>query len=102
MAVTYLIEFRVRAAERPRFLALLSGVLDVMREEDGFNGATLHEDPQDPLHFLLHETRRDHDEVVEVELARPYRAAWHAALPELLEVPRAISVWAPVRSDRRG
>jgi quinol monooxygenase YgiN len=31
-------------------------VLDAMREEDGFNGATLHEDPQDPLHFLLHET----------------------------------------------
>lgn len=101
MAVTYLIEFRVNAAQRPRFLALLNGVLDAMRAEEGFIAATLHEDPQDPLRFLLHETWRDHDEVVEVELARPYRAAWHAALPELLDAPRAISMWAPVRSDRR-
>jgi quinol monooxygenase YgiN len=101
MAVTYLIEFRVRAAERARFLALLNGVLDAMRAAEGFIAATLHEDPQDTLHFLLHETWRDHDEVAGVELARPYRAAWHAALPDLLDAPRAISMWTPVRSDRR-
>jgi quinol monooxygenase YgiN len=101
MAVAYLIEFQVRPQQRERFRALLDGVLDAMRLEEGFIAATLHQDPQDAHRFLLHETWRDHDEVVEVELERPYRDAWHVALPELLEAPRAISVWTPLRTDRR-
>jgi len=101
MDVAYLIGCRVKPAERERFLALLTGVLDAMRGEESFVSATLHQDPEDANRFLLHEVWRDHQEVVEVQLARPYRAAWHAALPELLEAPREISVWTPLRSDRR-
>ncbi|HYF06173.1 MAG TPA: putative quinol monooxygenase [Acetobacteraceae bacterium] len=102
MPVTYTVVFRVRPAERERFQALLGGVLDAMRSEAGFLSATLHVDPGDANRFLLHETWRDHKEVVEVELKRPYRDAWHAALPELLEAPREIGIWTPVREDRRG
>ncbi|MBR0672118.1 putative quinol monooxygenase [Neoroseomonas soli] len=101
MAVTYLIEFRVRPAEHERFLVLLNGVLDAMRGEESFVSATLHQDPEDANRFLLHETWRDHQEVVEVQLTRPYRAAWHAALPGLLEAPREVSIWTPIRTDRR-
>ncbi|WP_198375706.1 putative quinol monooxygenase [Neoroseomonas rubea] len=101
MAVTYLIEFQARPERREAFLERLNAVLDAMRHEAGFVSATLHADPQDPHHFLLHETWRDHGEVVEVELHRPYRDAWHAALPGLLAAPRRIGVWTPLRSDRR-
>ena len=99
MAVTYLIEFRIKPERRADFLALLNGVLDAMRGEAGFVSSTLHADPQDADHYLLHETWRDHDEVVEVELRRPYRDAWHAALPDVLAAPRAVSVWTPLRRD---
>jgi quinol monooxygenase YgiN len=99
MSVTYLIEFAVVPAERGRFLALLNGVLDAMRTEDMFVDATLHVDPDNANRFLLHETWRDHQDVLEVQLKRPYREAWHAALPALLDRPRAISVWTPLRSD---
>jgi quinol monooxygenase YgiN len=102
MAVTYTIVFRVRAAELDRFHMLLGGVLDAMRAEAGFISATLHADPQDPHRFLLHETWRDHHEVVEVEIKRAYRDALHATLPDLLEVPREIGMWTPLREDRRG
>lgn len=100
MDVTYLIDFKVRPSERERFLALLNGVLDAMRDEATFLNATLHADPQDEHHFLLHESWSDHDDVVEVQLERPYRAAWHAALPDLLEQPREVSMWTPLRLDR--
>ena len=57
--------------------------------------------PEDPTRFMLYETWEDHDEVLAVQLHRPYRHAWHAALPELLATPRDISIWQPLRADRR-
>ena len=100
MSVTYLIEFDVKPAERERFLRLLDGVLDAMRHEEMFMDATLHADPQNENHFLLHETWRSHEDVLTVQLARPYREEWHAALPELLDGERRISMWQKLRSDR--
>lgn len=100
MSVTYLIEFDVKPAERERFLRLLNGVLDAMRHEEMFMDATLHADPQNENHFLLHETWRSHEDVLAVQLARPYREEWHAALPELLDGERRISMWQKLRSDR--
>ncbi len=99
MSVTYIIGFKVRPAQRERFLALLNGVLDAMRHEAMFVSANFHEDPNDPCHFLLHETWGDHQDVLDVQIKRPYRTEWHAALDELLEAPRDISVWRPLRSD---
>ena len=101
MPATYLIHFIVKPAERDRFLALLNAVLDAMREEPMFIDATLHVDPQDANHFLLHECWRDHQNVLDEQLARPYREEWHAALPDLLKEPRDISMWTTLRVDRR-
>jgi quinol monooxygenase YgiN len=56
MAVAYTIVFRVRPARLDDFHALLGGVLDAMRVEEGFISATLHADPQHANRFLLHET----------------------------------------------
>jgi quinol monooxygenase YgiN len=101
VSVTYLITFTVVPSERQRFLDLLNGLLDAMREEPMFLNATLHADPENANRFLLHETWKDHDDVLEVQVKRPYRAAWHEALPTLLERPREIGVWRALRSDHR-
>lgn len=79
-----------------RFLRLLTNVLAAMAHEANYCGATLYEDASDPKRFLLHEVWADHDDVVEVEMHRPYRRDWHEALPELLDGDRHIEVWQPV------
>jgi len=96
MSVAYVIEFRVKERERERFLRLLTGVLGAMRSEATYIDATLHVDSNDQQRFLLHEVWRDHDDVVTVQLHRPYRVEWHAALPELLTEDRRIAVWTPL------
>lgn len=99
MSVTYIIGFNVRPEQRRRYLKLINGVLDAMRHEPMFVSATLHSDPADENRFLLHETWADHQDVLDVQLKRPYREEWHAALEELLAAPRDISMWQPMRSD---
>ena len=101
MSVTYLITFTVVPGERQRFLDLLNGILDAMRSEQTFINATLHVDPEDENRFLLHETWADHQEVLDVQLERPYRQAGHEALPTLLARPREIQLWQPLRADHR-
>jgi quinol monooxygenase YgiN len=100
MAVTYLIKFDVKPAQRERFLTLLGGVLDAMKHETTFREAILHRDPQSEHRFMLYETWESHEDVMTVQIHRPYRKAWHDALPELLNGERDISVWEPVRADR--
>lgn len=99
MAVTYVISFDVVPAQGARFLALLQAVLDAMRAEPMFYQAILHRDPGSEYRFMLYETWEDHDDVINVQLHRPYRQAWHQALPELLEKERGISIWRPLRAD---
>ncbi|GHC63030.1 putative quinol monooxygenase [Limoniibacter endophyticus] len=101
MSVTYEIVFHVKPEKRALFLSLLSGVLDAMRHEDTFISATLHEDPSDPLRFMLIETWQDHQDVLDVQLARPYRTEWHASLPALLKEDRLFSLWRELRNDSR-
>lgn len=99
MAVTYLIKFDVVPDQRDRFLALLNGVLDAMRSEPMFYQAFLHEDPEAPNRFMLLETWESHEDVLEVQLKRRNREAWHQALSEILEKPRDVSIWEPLRAD---
>ncbi|WP_342642658.1 putative quinol monooxygenase [Rhodoligotrophos ferricapiens] len=101
MSVTYLIVFDVKPERREEFHRLLSGVLDAMRNETTFREAILHRDPQSESRFMLYETWESHDDVMTNQINRPYREAWHAALPELLNGPREISVWEPIRADRQ-
>jgi quinol monooxygenase YgiN len=99
MSETYVINFHVRPGQRERFLALLEPVLEAMRQEATFVRAALHFDPENADLFQLHETWTDRDNVLNVQLHRPYRAAWHAALEELLERPREIQIWKPIWLD---
>jgi quinol monooxygenase YgiN len=99
MAVTYLIKFDVAPDQSERFLALLNGVLDTMGSEPRFHQAFLHEDPEAANRFMLLETWESHENVLEVQLKRAYREAWHQALPERLSKPRDASIWEPLRAD---
>jgi quinol monooxygenase YgiN len=98
--VTYLIIFDVVPDRHDEFLELLSGVLDAMRSESTFCEAILHRDPDRKDRFMLYETWESHEDVLEVQLARPYRKAWHDALPRLLQRERDVTIWQPLRSDR--
>ena len=101
MPVTYVIRFAVKPAHVPPFLSLLNGVLDAMREEPMFHEAILHRDPENAAQFMLYETWEDHEDVLKVQVHRSYRKDFHEALPDLLAESRDISVWQPVRADRK-
>jgi autoinducer 2-degrading protein len=100
MSVTYVIKFQVVPDKYDAFLALLNGVLDAMRHEATFVEAMLHADPDDANRLMLYETWESHDDVVNVQLHRPYRCAFHEALAAMLTVPRDISIWRCQRADR--
>lgn len=97
--IVALLVLRIRAGLEDEFLALLTPVLDAMRHEPTFINAALHRDPEDPSRFLLYETWADKDELVEVQMKRPYRDAYWARLPELLAGPREVQVWQALRMD---
>jgi (4S)-4-hydroxy-5-phosphonooxypentane-2,3-dione isomerase len=101
MPVTYLIRFNVVPDRREQFLQLLNGVLDAMRAEPTFHQSVLHRDPQSEHRFMLYETWESHEDVLNVQLHKPYRKAWHDALPTLLHGERDISIWEPLRADRQ-
>jgi quinol monooxygenase YgiN len=48
---------------------------------------------------MLYETWESHEDVMAVQLQRPYRRAWHDALPALLRTPRDVTVWQKLRAD---
>jgi quinol monooxygenase YgiN len=97
--VAFTIEIRVKPGAAAEFLELLHPVLDAMRHEASFINAVLHRDPEDPTRFFLYETWADLDDVVQVQLHRPYRQAYTERLPALLAAERVIGVWQPIRID---
>jgi quinol monooxygenase YgiN len=97
MPVTYVITFDVVPEQRAKFLQLLGTVLDAMRDEPTFYQAVLHVDPASEHRFMLYETWESHEEVLNVQIKRSYRDAWHDALPELLVRDRDIEIWEPLR-----
>src|SRR5678816_1007622 len=84
MSVTYVVKFQIVPGKYDDFLELLNGVLDAMRHESTFMEAMLHADPDDANRLMLYETWQDHDDVVDVQIHRPYRQAFHEALPRML------------------
>ena len=101
MPVTYLIRFQVVPERRGEFLELLESVLEAMRSESTFHEAILHRDPTSENHFMLYETWESHEDVLDVQIHRSYRRAWHDALPRVLQQERDITIWEPMRSDRK-
>ena len=97
--VAFVITFKVKPDRREEFQALLGDVLDAIRHEPTFINAILHRDAQDPAKVMLYETWADFDDVVNVQIGRPYRKIYWDRLPDLLEEPQQIETWYPTRGD---
>jgi len=89
----------IKPGREDEFLTLLHPVLDAMRYEATFINAFLHHHPDEPNRFMLYETWADLEDLMEVQMHRPYRQAFWDSLPGLLAIPRQIIVWTPMRSD---
>lgn len=98
-AVSFTIILDVLPEREAEFRALLTPVLDAMRHEPSFINCTLHRDPEVPSRFMLYETWADLEDVMQVQIHRPYRQAYWDRLPELLREPRQIRAWHPERAD---
>ena len=101
MHVTYVVRFQVLPDRLERFLSLLNGVLDAMRDEPDFISTVLHRDPDSPCRLMLYETWQSHEDASDEQIHRPYRRAYHEALADLLVRPREVTEWRTVRRDAR-
>jgi autoinducer 2-degrading protein len=101
MSVTYVIRFEVVPEKLDQFMHLLDSLLDAMRTEPNFHEAILHRDSECVHHLMLYETWESHEDVLSVQLHRPYRRVFHDSLPELLLKPRDITMWRSIRADRK-
>lgn len=100
-SMTYIVEFDLKPGREEAFRKALDPVLDEMRGEESFLYAALSRDAENPNRFVLFESWSDHDDVINVQLRRPYRDAMNSALEDVLAAPRALSVLQPLRTDSR-
>lgn len=101
MLVTYVVRFQVLPDRLERFLSLLNGVLDAMRDEPDFRTAVLHRDPDSPCRLMLYETWQSREDASDEQIHRPYRRAYHESLADLLVRPREVTEWRTMRADVR-
>lgn len=101
MHVTYVVRLQVLPDKLERFLTLLDGVLDAMRDEPDFREAILHRDPDSPCRLMLYETWESPEDASGEQIHRPYRRRYHEALADLLVRPREVTQWHTVRAERR-
>lgn len=97
--VAVIVSIHLKPDCEAEFLALLTPVLDAMRDEATFINTVLHRDAEDPTRFMLYETWASRDDLVVVQLKRAYRQAYEARLPELVREPRQAQLWQPLRGD---
>ena len=97
--VVLVIGLHLKEGVEDEFMALLLPLLDTMRHEATFINTVLHRDPQDPTRLMLYETWADMTDLVDVQVNRPYRAAYAERLDDLLCEPRTVEIWQRLRSD---
>ena len=73
-------------------------VIGEMQHEDAFVSCYMHQDSRAPNVFTLYERWREPSVEAFVEhQTKPYRVAYDAKLPDLLERPREPAVLTPIR-----
>ena len=94
-----MVTFHLKPGCEEEFLAFVHPIVDAMRYEPTFINATMHRSTEDPLCFMIHETWLDQENFFNVQMKRPYRAAYEARLPELVSQQRNIEIFELLRSD---
>jgi quinol monooxygenase YgiN len=101
--VSFIVRLPTKPEQRDRMRELLFDVLDNMAREPDFINTWVHEDLNDPDTLVLYETwacSREH--FIAHHLAKPYRAQYEAALPDLLSAERSIDFLKMVRAYPNG
>lgn len=93
---------RVKPDRVDDWLREVATIVDAMSQEDTFVSCDLHRDASDPTVFTLYERWAEPDvETFLVRQDKPYRRAYEAKLPELLQGPREPRILIPLRSWSR-
>lgn len=73
-------------------------IIELMSLEDAFVACYMHQDSQDPNLFTLYERWKEPSVAAFLEhQMKPYRVAYDAKLPALLQRPREPAVLLPIR-----
>lgn len=98
--ISFIVRLPTRPEKRDEMRAKLFHVVEAMSAEPDFINTWVHEDANAPDTLVLYETWAcSGDDFMANHLAKPYRQAYEAALPELLSQPRSIDFLNPIRSN---
>jgi quinol monooxygenase YgiN len=95
--LVFYVQLRVKRDRIDEWRRAVDEIIERMSVEDSFVACYLHQDAQDGCLFTLYERWREPS--VEAFLAnqdKPYRRAYEAKLPELLQKPRDAAVLKPL------
>ena len=95
--LVFYVKCRVKPDRIDEWRQAVTDIIEQMSREDSFVSCHLHRDSADPTLFTLYE--RWAEPSVEAFLerqAKPYRQAYEAKLPELLQGPREPQVLVPL------
>jgi quinol monooxygenase YgiN len=96
--LVFYVELRVKRERIEEWRRALDDIVEPMSKEAAFVACYLDQDPHDECRFTLYE--RWSEPSVEAFLANqmtPYRKAYDAKLPDLLQQPRAATILKPLR-----
>jgi quinol monooxygenase YgiN len=100
--LVFYVKLYVKPDRVDEWKAAVTEIIDRMSRESAFVACYLHQDAQDPNVFTLYE--RWNEPSVDAFLQnqmKPYRVAYEAMLPELLQRPREPTVLVPIREWHR-
>ena len=82
--IVLVVRFRVKAASRALLEEKLKEVFEVIRNEDTFLNATLHEDLEDPEQLLVYEVWREtRESFLANQMSNSYRSSFEQAIVDL-------------------
>lgn len=97
--LSFVVYLPVKPSARERLRSMMFEVLDAMSHESDFVSTWVHEDLDDPHTIVNYETWScSREDFVRRHLAKPYRQALEAALPDLLSGERRIVFLRPLRA----
>jgi len=98
--ISFIVRLPTRPEKRDEMRTRLFEVLHAMSAEPDFVNTSVHEDASAPDTLVLYETWAcSRDYFMRHHLAKPYRQAYEAALPELLSQPRSIDFLNPISTN---
>ena len=98
--ISFIVRLPTRPEKRAEMRAKLFHVVESMSAEPDFINTWVHVDANAPDTLVLYETWAcSREYFMTHHLAKPYRQAYEAALPELLAQPRSIDFLSPIHRN---